>query len=88
MRIAVALSSIPLMFASMCNRPSPEACEESLTNVRRIVQQDPNARVAPSDVEKCTSDSTKEAVACNTAARTVEDLSDCLTAEAKARAAG
>ena len=72
------LCSALLLVASACGKPSEDECKAALQNLRQIVEQNPNATVAPSMVEECQKNDSKARVECNRNAKTSEDLDKCL----------
>lgn len=60
-------------------KPSEKACREAINNIRRITEQSANdvGGDPVADVRSCRGNSSKKAVECWRAAKTLEDLARC-----------
>jgi hypothetical protein len=81
MRIRVVLrwTLIAMAFGAGCNKPSEESCRKALANMRVLLHTD-NATEntdAEGDVRRCKGGSSKKAVECAIAAKTLDDLRKC-----------
>jgi hypothetical protein len=62
-----------------CNKPSNEACKKAILNIKHLHGTDTLSDQSDVDgeVRRCRGGSTQEAVACATAAQTIEELDKC-----------
>jgi hypothetical protein len=67
------------LVAAGCNKPTPESCKKALLNMEHILGTDNLLTKGDleGNVRQCRGGSTKEAVACASAAQTKEDLLRC-----------
>jgi hypothetical protein len=74
-RIAVAL----VLALVACDKPTPDDCEKALRNMQQILGTDNLNTTAgiQSEVRRCRSGSSKEAVACAIKATSIDDLNRC-----------
>lgn len=76
-RIAAAFALVIALVA--CDKPSPDDCEKALRNMQQILGTDNLNTTAgiQSEVRRCRSGSSKEAVACAIKAQSIDDLNKC-----------
>lgn len=62
-----------------CNKPSTEDCEKALQNIQRLLKTDNlgTTESLQTEIRSCRGSSSKQAVACTIAAKSVDDLNAC-----------
>jgi hypothetical protein len=70
-----------LLSLSACDKPSEADCQKAVENISMLRRGQPAGEESGAFVRKCRAQSSKEAVRCFIAAKTVADLDACETAK-------
>jgi hypothetical protein len=77
--LVLALSFSPALLLG-CNKPSDDACKQAIVNIKKLKGTDnltSDVGSIDGEIRRCRGGSTKEAVACAAAAKTIEELDQC-----------
>lgn len=66
-----------LVFLVACNKPSDDECRKALTNIRDLMGTDNATTDMNGDIRRCKGGSSKKAVKCAGAAKTLDELRAC-----------
>ncbi len=77
--VALAVVVMAALAAGGCNKPTETSCRQALENMRVLLGTDnPTGNASlQGDIRRCRGGSTRKAVACASAAKTLEDLRAC-----------
>lgn len=77
--VALAVMVMAGLAAGGCNKPTETSCRQALENMRVLLGTDnPTGNASlQGDIRRCRGGSTRKAVACASAAKTLEDLRAC-----------